>query len=171
MMVMELKGSKRMWVAGISIGVAAAVLTTIISWNLFALAGPTFVSGKLVASRVGETAGTMEDPVTRAQFISVDSSLVDANPKLKVALAGADERYEILSHTKAYIRPVMSGEKVELTEEEVIKLVLALPISDEAQEVQGDMIGQYHYSHIFWDGKYYNIAIITIGTQEPVVTG
>ncbi|HEV8388127.1 MAG TPA: hypothetical protein VGQ03_10955 [Nitrososphaera sp.] len=168
---MELKGSKRIWVTGISIGVAAAVLTTLISWNLFALAGPNFVSGKLIATRVGESAGTMQDPATSAQFTSVNSSLVESNPKLKTALAGADERYEVLSKAKGYIVPMMGGEDVELTEEEVVKLVLALPISDVAQEVQGDLIGQYHYAHIFWDGKYYNIAITTVGSQEPVSTG
>jgi hypothetical protein len=159
-----------MWAIGISIGLVVALLTTIISWNLFALAGPTFVSGKLVASRVGESAGTMQDPSTRAQFISVDSALVDNNPKLKTALAGADERYEVLSKAKGYITPMMAGEDVELTEEEVIALVSALPLANEAQEVQGELIGQYHYSHILWDGKYYNIAITTVGSQEPVTT-
>lgn len=165
-MVREMKDSKRIWSIAIAIAVVAAITTTLVSWKIGALAGPAFVSGKLIASRVDESAEILQDPLKRAQFISVDPVVIENNPKLKEALAGADERYDLLiSATAGYSVPTMEGHDIPITEEEAKILVSALPLAAENQDVQSEAIGTYHYVYMESNGKYYLVVIMTVGSQ------
>ncbi len=163
-MISVLKSSRWIWVIVISAGVIAAVATTLVSWKVTVIAAPTFVSGKLTVVRVNEQAPSITDSVTKAQYLHLNETVINSNPKLKDAFAGADERYEILARAPGYSVPTMAGECVELNEGEMIALRSSLVLARENQEIQDVTIGQYYYSYVEIDGKFYNLAITTVGT-------
>ena len=157
--------SRRFLVAVISVAAIAAIVTSLISMNITAVAGPTFASGKMTAIRSGEWTEAMQNPVMKAQYVPISQTLVDVDPKLKVALEGADRRYEILANAKGYSTSVDQAEEVELTEEEANNLISILPPGHETQRVQDETISKYDRVFVELDGKYYILTISTVGTQ------
>lgn len=148
----------------ISVASIAAIVSTLVSWKVTVIAAPTFVSGKLTVVRVNEQASSITDPLTKARYLHLNETVINSTPKLKDAFAGADERCEILVKAPGYSVPTTAVESVELNEEEMIDLRSLLTIAREKQEIQDEAIGQYYYSYVETDGKFYNLAITTVGT-------
>ncbi len=149
----------------IAVAAVATVFTSLISMNITALAGPTFVSGKITAIRSGEWTEAMQDSAMKAQFVPVPQTLVDGNPNLKAALEGADRRYDILAKAKGYSTSVDQAEEFDITEEEANNMISVLPSGQKTQRVQDELVAKYYRVFIELDGKYYMLTISTVGTQ------
>lgn len=149
----------------LSFATITAVATTLISLQITAVATPTFASGKLIAIRSGEWTEDLQDPVRRAQFVSVPIAVLDSNPKLVEVLEGADKNYEILVNSVGYGMPVDSGFDVSITEAEVNTLVSSMAGGSASQSVQDNYVSEYHRLNLENNGKYYRVTIMTVGTQ------
>ncbi len=147
----------------ISVAVIAAISTTVISMNMMATAGPSFVSGQLSAVRAVEWSELRND-ATKAQFAPLPTTVIDGNAKLKAALEGADRNYEILSNSKGYGTPVGQAESIELTEEEANTLISVLPLGQAKQDIQSESISKHVRYFVQNDNKFYILTVSTVGT-------
>jgi hypothetical protein len=160
-----MEATKRTLAILLSFATVAAVATTLISLQISAVATPTFASGKLIAIRSGEWTEGLQDPVRRAQFISVPTAVLDSNPKLVEVLEGADKNYEILVNSVGYGMPVDPAFDVSITEAEANSLVSAMAGVSSSQSVQDNYVSEYHRLDLENNGKYYLVTIMTVGTQ------
>lgn len=157
--------SRGMMIVSSSVALAVAITTTLLWSGIVAVAAPVFDSATISVKRVDETK-FVEDPVESAKFTPIDGSVIDSNPKLKEAMAGADENFEILSGAVGYSVPVDDVYKVSISETELDSLKSLLPAGSTKQLVNDEKyISTYDSLNLQQDGKYYIVTIITVGTQ------
>jgi hypothetical protein len=157
--------SRRTLVVPSSIALAAAITTTLLWSGIVAVAAPVFDSATISVKRVDETR-LAEDPVESAKFTPIAGTVTDSNPKLKEAMAGADENFEILSGAVGYSVPVDDVYKVGISESELDSLKSLLPAGSTKQLANDEKyVSTYDSLNLQQNGKYYVVTIITVGTQ------
>jgi len=159
-----MKTSRRFVVILFSIAPIAAIITTLISLNIIAIAAPTFASGKLIAGRTWEGTEDIQDPLRRAEYISIPASVVDSNPKLKMVLEGADTNYEINIKSKGNAPAVDPGYEVSISEEEANVLAAVLADAKASQKTDDNYVSEFHRLKLENEGKYYVVTVVTVGT-------
>jgi hypothetical protein len=162
---MVMKISKRATMI-FSIAAAAAIASTFISMNILASAAPTFVSGKLIVVRAPDDSEVVQNTTLRTQFSPISLPVLDLNPKLKEAIAGADTNYDIYSRYQgSRYQDIIVREpayEVAITEQEANLLMSNLPLVSQDQKIYDEGIVKYNNAQIQLGGKVYHIAIIVV---------
>jgi len=84
----------------------AAILIIALLTNINAVASPAFLNAKLVVVRAPDDSEVAQNSELRATFSSVSAQMLDQNPKLKVAMNGADESYEELKKVPEFFHTI-----------------------------------------------------------------
>lgn len=148
----------------VSVAVVAAVITTVISLNIVAVAAPTFTSGKIIAGRTAERTEDLQDPIKRAEYVSIPTLIMADHQKLREVLDGADATYESASRAKGY-SPNDPAYEVIISEEEANALISALPAYATDQKNDDTYVSEFHRFKLESEGKYYVVTVVTVGTK------
>ncbi|MCI0564538.1 MAG: hypothetical protein MN733_39220 [Nitrososphaera sp.] len=147
------------------IGLAAAISTTMLWTGIIAVAAPVFDSATLAVRRI-DGSRVQEDPIEAATFVPISRAVADSYPKLKEAMVGADNAYEIVSNAPGYISPMSSVYRVSISEAELGSLIASLPAGNAKQLVNDEKyVSTYNYVRWQYEDKYYIASIIEVGTQ------
>jgi hypothetical protein len=85
---------------------AALILLAAIIMALILLAIFVIPTARIVSQRIGEHTETMQNPVSRAEFIHISSELVQENRGLREALSCADIHHEANLRAPGYAIPM-----------------------------------------------------------------
>jgi hypothetical protein len=129
-----------------------------------AIAFPKFVSAKLVATRVSEDAEP-KDMSKRAEYLSINSTVLYENPKLEQALKSADFRDIILSKGGQLAWDMIYTHGIEINEEEANRLISIwkpyfIPC-EISEQVYDNFTLKCNYLKILSDSKFYSVTITT----------
>lgn len=133
----------------------------------------SFISAKLAALRVAECAEIREQS-KRAEYVSISSTLLDGNPKLKGVLEGADYRYNLLGGEKQCNsqeggRSMDEAAELKITEEEANRLISVwksyfIP-SEVGERSSDDIMQKFYFIKVQVDDNFYFVTIYTVYTQ------
>lgn len=145
-------------VAGISL-VAVAYVST----QMVAVASPTSVNAQIAVMRGLDNSAVAQDPLKRAEYLTLSKDVVKANPKLTDAIAGADYVFDINSKTNLPSQLSITYDpvyKIDITEEEANGILANINVANAKQRAFDDQVVTYNYSHVEYEGHLYEIALI-----------
>lgn len=148
--------SKRFVVITGSVALTIAVTTTLAWMGIIAIAAPIFDHATLGAARGSE----VRELVERAKYVPISTEVLDANPKLREVIEGADKNYEAISRGSSRLSVYSVG----ITEAELNALISSLPEVNPKQAVHTEgYVSDYRYLKLEYDGKYYFVTITNVG--------